>query len=314
MKFHTDIQISKASQPIEHSEKILMLGSCFAENMEEKFANSGFRVCCNPFGTLYNPLSIAACLQSLIDEKHFSAEDLHFSGGQYHSMLHHGRFSSADADECLGMVNESIRQGRMALQEADRLIITWGTAWVYEMEGKIVGNCHKLPASCFLRRRLTIEEIIRTCSTLFQHPLLREKKVLITVSPIRHIKDGLHENQLSKATLLLAADQLVQQANWTYFPAYELMLDELRDYRFYAADMVHPSPVAIDYVWERFAETQFSENAQIAAKECEPYFLSLAHRPLHPESAVYQQFRKQMEARKLALSKKYPYLHFEEKQ
>ena len=313
MKFFTDIQIGKSSEPIEHSEQILMLGSCFVENMEAKFANGGFRVCCNPFGTLYNPMSIAACLQSLLDGKHFSEEDLFFSGGLYHSMLHHGKFSSADAEDCLGMVNESIDKGRMALLEADRLILTWGTAWVYEMEGQIVGNCHKLPASCFLRRRLAIEEIIRTYSILFQHPLMRQKKVLITISPIRHIKDGLHENQLSKATLLLAAEQLVQQENWTYFPAYELMLDELRDYRFYAADMVHPSPVAIDYVWERFAQTQLSPNAQLAVKECEPYFLSLAHRPLHPDSTVYQQFIKQMQDRKQALSEKYPYLHFEEK-
>ena len=310
MKFHTDIQIDKASQPIEHSEKILMLGSCFVENMEAKFANGGFRVCCNPFGTLYNPMSIALCLQSLLDGKHFSEAELLYSDGLYHSMLHHGRFSSANAADGLRMVNESIDKGRKALLEADRLIITWGTTWVYEMDGKIVGNCHKLPASRFLRRRLTIEEIVSTYSSLFQHPILQQKKVVITVSPIRHIKDGLHENQLSKATLLLAAEQLVQQANWTYFPAYELMLDELRDYRFYAADMVHPSPVAIDYIWERFSETQLSQKAQVAVKECEPYFLSLAHRPLHPDSAVYQQFLKQMTARKQALLEKYPYLHF----
>lgn len=311
MKFHTDIAIGKASQPIEHSEQILMLGSCFVENMEAKFANGGFRVYCNPFGTLYNPMSIALCLQSLLDGKHFSEDDLRFSGGLFHSMLHHGKFSSANPADCLRMVNESIDKGRLALLEADRVILTWGTAWVYEMEGQIVGNCHKMPASCFIRRRLSIEEISSTYSTLFQHPIMRQKKVLITISPIRHIKDGLHENQLSKATLLLAAEQLVKQADWTYFPAYELMLDELRDYRFYATDMVHPSPVAVDYIWERFADTQLSQKAQLAVKECEPYFLSLAHRPLHPDSAVYQQFLNQMNARKKALSEKYPYLHFE---
>ena len=311
MKFHTDIQIGKASQPIEHSEQILMLGSCFVENMVAKFANGGFRVCCNPFGTLYNPMSIALCLQSLLDGKHFSEDDLRFSGGLFHSMLHHGKFSSANPADCLRMVNESIDKGRKALLEADRVILTWGTAWVYEMEGQIVGNCHKMPASCFIRRRLTIEEIVSTCSTLFQHPIMRQKKVLITISPIRHIKDGLHENQLSKATLLLAAEQLVKQADWTYFPAYELMLDELRDYRFYATEMVHPSAVGVDYIWERFADTQLSQHAQLAVKECEPYFLSLAHRPLHPDSAVYQQFINQMNVRKKALSEKYPYLHFE---
>ena len=219
-----------------------MLGSCFSDEIGEQMKQRYLPVTCNPFGTLYNPLSIAQALTmkdmpALVEHE-----------GLWHSMAHHGSFSMADKNEAFKAVRGSIETMQKALAEATVVIVTFGTAWVYEMNGAVVGNCHKLPESAFSRRRLTVEEIVAAWQPILEkYP---DKHWLFTVSPIRHIKDGLHENQLSKATLLQAVEQLGD-----YFPSYEIMLDELRDYRFYADDLVHPSTLAVNYIWERFVDT-----------------------------------------------------------
>lgn len=308
MNLHTEVHITPSSRPLRHHDRILMLGSCFAENIAVKLQNGGFRCTSNPFGVLYNPMSISACLNRLLSNEPFTEADLTEYGGLYHSMLHHGSFSAAAPRECLQRLNDALQIGHRALQEADVIIITWGTAWIYEMEGRIVANCHKMPASCFTRRRLTGEEIAEHYRQLLALPQMQGKQIILTVSPIRHIKDGLHENQLSKATLLLAADQLTREAGCTYFPSYEIQLDELRDYRFYADDMLHPSAVAVDYIWEQFARTQLSEEARQAAAECEAYMRARAHRPLHPDDPACLRFAESLEQKRQALLRKYPYL------
>ena len=228
-----------------------MLGSCFSDEIGEQMQRRYLNVTCNPFGTLYNPLSIAQALQMT------EVPQLVEHDGLWHSMVHHGSFSRADQHEAKQAIRASIETMQQTLKEATVVIVTFGTAWVYEKDGKIVGNCHKLPESCFTRRRLSVEEIVAAWRPILdRYP---DKHWLFTVSPIRHIKDGLHENQLSKATLLMAVEQLSslegRSGGVLYFPSYEILLDELRDYRFYADDLVHPSSLAVNYIWERFVDT-----------------------------------------------------------
>ena len=219
-----------------------MLGSCFSDEIGEQMQQRYLHVSCNPFGTLYNPLSIANAINMT------EVPELIEHEGLWHAMSHHGSFSRAEKDEAIEVVRGSIQTMQQALKEATVVIVTFGTSWVYEKNGAIVGNCHKLPESCFTRRRLTLDEIVEAWKPILER--YSDKRWLFTVSPIRHIKDGLHENQLSKATLLQAVEQLGD-----YFPSYEIMLDELRDYRFYADDLVHPSSLAVNYIWERFVDT-----------------------------------------------------------
>ena len=252
MKLQTIVDIQPSAWKIGYEDRILMVGSCFSDEIGAQMQERYLHVTCNPFGTLYNPLSIAQALT--MTEMPVLVEH----EGLWHSMAHHGAFSRADKNEAEQAIRGSIETMQQALQEATVVIVTFGTAWVYEQDGAIVGNCHKLPESCFTRRRLTVEEIVDVWKPILEcYP---DKRWLFTVSPIRHIRDGLHENQLSKATLLQAVEQLVlhsypSPATRRYFPSYEIMLDELRDYRFYADDLVHPSSLAVNYIWERFVDT-----------------------------------------------------------
>ena len=254
MKLQTVVDIPASPWKIGYEDKILLVGSCFSDEVGEQMAQRYLHVTSNPFGTLYNPLSIAQAinLPSSISNLQLVEHD-----GLWHSMAHHGSCSRADKDEAEKAVRASIATMQQALAEATVVIVTFGTAWVYEMDGIVVGNCHKLPADRFTRRRLSVEEIVAAWQPILaQYP---DKHWIFTVSPIRHIKDGLHENQLSKATLLQSIEQLIQSVNQSsnrqYFPSYEILLDELRDYRFYADDLVHPSSMAVNYVWERFVDT-----------------------------------------------------------
>ena len=252
MKLQTIVDIAPSNWKIGYEDTILMLGSCFSDEIGEQIQQRYLNVTCNPFGTLYNPLSIAQALQMT------EVPELVAHEGLWHAMSHHGSFSRADQHEAEQAVRASIDTMQQALKDATVIIVTFGTAWVYEKDGQIVGNCHKLPESCFTRRRLTVEEIVAAWRPILdRYP---DKYWLFTVSPIRHIRDGLHENQLSKATLLQAVEQIVlhsypSPATRRYFPSYEIMLDELRDYRFYADDLVHPSSLAVNYIWERFVDT-----------------------------------------------------------
>ena len=231
MKLQTIVDINPSEWKIGYEDKILMLGSCFSDEIGEQMKQRFLPVTCNPFGTLYNPLSIANAINYKLQITNYELPLVEYDG-LWHSMAHHGSFSRATKEETEEAVKASVEQMRQALAEATVVIVTFGTAWVYEMNGEVVGNCHKLPAETFTRRRLTEEEIVAAWQPIIAaYP---DKHWLFTVSPIRHIKDGLHENQLSKATLLMAIDQMVH-GKWTngklhYFPSYEIVLDELRDY------------------------------------------------------------------------------------
>ena len=259
MKLQTVVDIPASPWKIGYEDRILMVGSCFSDEIGEQMKQRYLSVTCNPFGTLYNPLSIANAINYKSEIlNHQSPIPLIFNEGLWHSMAHHGAFSRPTKEEAEAAVLASVEAMQQALDEATVVIVTFGTAWGYEMNGEVVGNCHKLPADRFTRRRLTVDEIVAAWQPIVER--YSDKHWLFTVSPIRHIKDGLHENQLSKATLLQAVEALVKYENvemgkCQYFPSYEIVLDELRDYRFYADDLVHPSSMAVQYIWERFVDT-----------------------------------------------------------
>lgn len=296
MDFSTRIDIPKGAFLFSYNDRILLLGSCFAENIGNKLTENKFKTDINPFGTLYNPASVAMAIRRLMQPEMFTGSDLFRHGGCYHSFAHHSRFSSPSETECLERINNRLSGSSAFLQEATRLVVTLGTAYVYRLKssGQVVANCHKLPEKQFDRSLLPVETIVADWQNLLsdvwrQNPAL---KVLFTVSPIRHWKDGAHGNQLSKATLLLAVDRLQQAflGQIGYFPAYELMMDELRDYRFYADDMLHPSVLAIEYIWQRFIESQLSAEASGCLKEWQEIRKAILHKPFQPRSEGYRQF------------------------
>ena len=253
MKLQTIVDIPASPWKVGYEDKILMLGSCFSDEIGEQMKQRYLHVTCNPFGTLYNPLSIAQAINYKSQITNYELPLVEYDG-LWHSMAHHGSFSRATKEEAEEAVTDSNETMQRALSEATVVIVTFGTAWVYEMNGEVVANCHKMPDSWFSRRRLSVEEIVATWKPILEQ--YQDKHWIFTVSPIRHIKDGLHENQLSKATLLMAVEAISHQHSAvSYFPSYEILLDELRDYRFYADDLVHPSSLAVKYIWERFVDT-----------------------------------------------------------
>ena len=317
MKLLTPVERPALRPSIGYAHRLMLMGSCFAAHIGARLQEARFRCDANPYGVLYNPLSISAALRQMLAGKVYAAADLYPHQGLWHSPMHHGDFSAATPDEALRRINSRLVPASAALPALDFLLLTWGTAWVYEDRetGLVAGNCHKLPETRFLRRRLAVDEIVEDAASLFDS-LWRQRaslQVVLTVSPIRHVRDGLHDNQLSKATLLLAADRLCAAfpGRVFYFPAYELLQDELRDYRFYADDLVHPSPLAVRYVWERFAQWCLSPEAVRLMAEVEDVRKALAHRPLHPESEEYKRFLGQIVLKMERLNGKYPYFDFQ---
>ena len=273
MELQTIVQIGKPGFRLDYATRILMAGSCFVENIGERMRGLQFDVDVNPCGIVYNPLSVADTLDLLLE----------------------GR---ALAEECLRKINGRLEESARRLAGTDVLVVTWGTAWVYmrKGDGRLVSNCHKFPAADFDRRRLEVEEIVECYAALFRRlqALCPGLRVLFTVSPIRHWKDGAHGNQLSKAILLLAADRLVQAYDFvSYFPSYEIVMDELRDYRFYAPDMLHISEQGVDYIWERFRDLYFTPEARAVMCEVEKCNKILAHRPAYPDSEETVRLRRE---------------------
>lgn len=311
--FQTKVEIPKTELTINYENHIMTFGSCFAENIGYKMKDVYFETLINPFGVLYNPVSISNGLRLLLENMQFAENDLFQHRGLWNSFAHSGMFSAMTPKATLEKINEKCRLATSFLSKTDFLLITFGTAWVYEerKSGRVVSNCHKLPANQFNRRRLTVEEIIEDYSLLINQ--LTDKfsniQLIISVSPIRHWKDGAHENNVSKSTLLLAIEAVQKQfKNVHYFPAYEIQLDELRDYRFYAPDMFHPSEVAVDYIWKRFSETYFDEVTTKMKKEFEQLQNDLLHRPLFPETDEFHFFQESIKKRKSRLIADFPFL------
>ncbi len=311
--FRTTIDIKPYSFRLDYQSNILTLGSCFSENMGLKMKNVFFKTEINPFGVLYNPVSILNSINLLLENKRFTTSDIFEYKSLWHSFAHSSLFSDISSEACLSKINERIESASEFMKNTDVLLITFGTAWVFtdKESGRVVSNCHKLPSGKFNRRRLTVDEITMGYSDLLTKlkALYPNLNVVFSVSPIRHWKDGAHENTISKSTLLLAVDALQNQFdNVHYFPAYELLIDELRDYRFYASDMLHPSDVAVEYIWTKFSASVFSDETLQLKKKLEQLAADSAHRPLHPSSPEYVLFKENAEKRKNEILQKYPFL------
>ena len=290
MKFRTEIEIAPLGTKIGYENRILALGSCFAKHIAGRLAQAKFRVTANPSGILFNPLSIAAALRSYAGEKPVRHSELGFDGELWFHYGFHGSFSAPEADQALAAMNAARKSGAEALRAADRIVLTFGTAWVYEHDGAVVANCHRRPAAEFTRRRLGVDEIVTAFADLMAGPL-GGREVILTVSPVRHLGDSLAGNAVSKAALRLAAEELAERfPDVHYFPAYEILNDDLRDYRFYADDLVHPSPQAVEYVWEKFSATVLSEQARRLLPDVRHIVVAAAHRPRNPQSATYREF------------------------
>jgi hypothetical protein len=294
-----------------------MIGSCFATNIGEKLEALKFDILLNPFGILFNPLSIAASLKRIVENKPFAEQELIFHHEMWHSLAHHGKFSHTDKTQCLENINSSLAEAHKRILKSKFLIMTFGTAWVYfyKKTGSVVANCHQLPSSEFDRQLISIEEVY---TNVFDSLSLIKKvnpdiQFIFTVSPVRHLADGAHANQLSKATLLLAISQLCKTFGAQYFPAYEIILDELRDYRFFADDMAHPSPLAVDYVFERFAETYFNKETHQLNLRIDEINKAINHRPVNENSIAHGKFKEVMLKKIADVEKAHPHLDFSEK-
>ena len=282
--FRTPVQVIKVPELITPKDRVLFMGSCFAGNMGKFMSEAKFPVLINPFGVLYNPTSIADAFTSLIENTTQTNEELFFSNGLWHSFLHHGLFSHPSPIETIEKIQDSTSQGHNFLKKARFLVITFGTSYVYEHKKlqKVVANCHKFPDSHFSRYRLEPEEIIEAYKDLIVK--LRvfnpDLNIIFSVSPIRHLRDGAHENQVSKSVLLLAVEKLTTlfEKAW-YFPAYEIVLDELRDYRFYDEAMTHPNEVAVKYIWNKFMEATFTHQSKDYYQEIQKIIRARNHQP-----------------------------------
>ena len=319
MDFTTPVELPKNEFGITHKSRIILAGSCFASNIGNRLEERKFNIEVNPFGVLYNPLSIATMLERVADGRLFdsSSPEIFEHNGQWHSILHHGDFSRSSREELIEHLNSRIVKANGKANGCDAVFITFGTAYTYFLasDGTVAGNCHKLPGKMFTRRLLDIEEIVSSISAVIEKykALNSGIKFIFTVSPIRHLRDGAHDNQKSKSTLLLAIDKIMQlyPEEALYFPAYEIVLDELRDYRYYADDMVHPSNMAVEYIWERFVECYFNKETVALCNDVEDIVRGLKHRPFDAASEGYRKFIGNLIEKIEAIKGKHPYLDFE---
>jgi len=343
MDIFTHIDIPKSSVQLTHQHKIMLLGSCFADNIGALLRHDKFDVMVNPFGTLYNPASIAVHLWRCISQKEYtpSSPEVFCSQGPvcentansgfFFSWLHHSSFSASTEEELCQRIQAAQEAASRRLREADWLIVTFGSSYIYRLKetGMLVANCHKQPDVLFSRTRLPACDIADQWTPLLEmlHSINPRLRVLFTVSPIRHRRDGFHQNQLSKAELLLAIDQILATVNrnpfpsevnpesrycvTSYFPSYEILMDELRDYRFYADDMLHPSSLAVDYIYERFADTYINKEEQQLSKQCRDIHVALAHRPIHPEDPSRLQFVEKIIQKIQHIQSLHPYINWD---
>lgn len=310
MIFRTEINPIKSLQTILHKDKISLIGSCFTENIGSKLSENGFNIDINPFGIIYNPISISECIRRVANKDFLNSSDLIKVEGFWKSYSHHGDFRSENQNTCLQIINQRIESSHTILNNSKYLIITLGTAWIYtHLESqRIMGNCHKIPSNFFEKKLLNINEIVeklgQSIKLFLDNSNLENKKVIITISPIRHWKDGYRENQISKSILHLATQELCLQDNRIeYFPSYEIVMDDLRDYRFYESDMLHPSTLAIDYIWEKFVNTYFNINTIELCKRFEHLNKMKNHRPFNPNTDSYRKHLEKIEQLEKELKK-----------
>ena len=313
--FRTIVSPLKNRGLIDHHHKIMMVGSCFSDNIGKRLQESCFNVNINPFGTLYNPASIACAINAIIKNSIFSIDNLfkHPEDNRWHSFMHHSSFSSIDKHQMLEKINEKINEAHDSLKQASAIIITFGSAWVYKLKSnnQVVSNCHKLPQSTFNRILLSISEIVESWTEIITalNSYNDKIKIIFTISPIRHKGDGLHGNQVSKSILHVAINELItHNDSLIYFPAYEIMNDDLRDYRFYASDMLHPSDIAIEYIYNLFSQSFMTEETISIASECEKFTRRLNHKIMSDDIEAINRSQNATNEIGVKLYNKYPFL------
>lgn len=313
IKLRTDWKLEPGGSLIDHRSKILLIGSCFSEHISDKLKFSGFDVFENPHGILFHPLAIERAVSDCLQQTQYKQEDLVFNGEVWTSLNHHGRFNNPDPQVVLDSINASIREAHIFLSSASHLVLTLGTSWAYRHIEKesLVANCHKIPQKEFKKELLSYEEILasleRTVSRV--RKVNPEVDIILTVSPVRHTKDGMVENTLSKARLHESVHQLTaEKDDVSYFPAYELMMDDLRDYRFYKSDLIHPNETAVEYIWERFIESWVDPSASQLMQEAQSIHRALKHKPLQASSGKHREFQEKIERQIRELEGKHPAL------
>lgn len=321
MQFTTKIPISKSDNPIDYNSKIISLGSCFAENMGKKLDYFKFQNSTNPFGIIFNPVSIEKLVNRMVNKIKFTESDIFFHNERWHCFEVHSELSDSNKEAFLNKLNALVSENHIQISKATHFQITYGTSWVYRKtdSNEIVANCHKVPQNQFVKEILSIETIEKS----IQNTIALIQKInpncnfIFTISPVRHIKDGFVENQVSKAHLIAAVHQVITNCNpersrgtFNYFPSFELQMDELRDYRFYAEDLLHPNQTAIDYIWERFCESNITSDCFTLMDEIATIQKGLAHRPFNSNSENHQKFLANLTQKINKLQESLPRLKF----
>lgn len=317
MNFLTQIPIKKEERnPINYDSKLLLIGSCFSENIGEKLSYYKFQSKQNPFGILFHPKAIEHLVTNAINEKKYTEKDLIFQNERWHCLDAHSSLSSVNKGDLLGNLNAALVTTKEQLEEATHVIITLGTSWVYRFieTDAIVANCHKIPQKKFLKELLSVDEVSEILEgiTILIKSINSSVNIIFTVSPIRHLKDGFVENTQSKSHLIAGIHNVVNHRNGMhYFPSYEIMIDELRDYRFYNEDMIHPNKTAVNYIWNKFSSTWFNEESQKIMQEIETIQKGISHRPFNENSEQHQKFLKNLDLKINKIKSKLPFITFQ---
>jgi len=316
LKLQTIIPLEKQSiNCIDYQSNILLFGSCFAENIGQEIAYYKFRNYQNPFGVLFNPIAIERLISFAVEKKTYIESDIFFYNERWHCFDAHSDLSASSKEELLQNLNNRLQKTYLELKNTTHIIITLGTAWVYKRlkANKIVANCHKVPQKQFSKELLSVEDIKNSLNTIISSiKTINDKaSIIFTVSPVRHLKDGFVENQQSKAHLITAVQELLKASDKLYyFPAYELMMDELRDYRFYKEDLIHPNKTAIKYIWQKFKEVWIASEAYPVMEEVEAIQKGLSHKPFNEKSETHQIFIKKLSENQKDLEKRFPFITF----
>ena len=318
MKLQTHIPLQQAKNQIDYQNRLLLLGSCFSENIGNKLDYFKFQSLQNPFGILFHPLAIEKLISRAIKKEAYTEKDVFFLNERWHCFDAHSDLSHPSKEKLLQTLNSALEATLAQLQIATHVFITLGTAWVYKNinTNSVVANCHKVPQKDFSKELLSVDEIQKSLENIIQkiQTINPNVQMVFTVSPVRHLKDGFVENQRSKAHLISAIHSLLsfraESRKEDYFPSYEIMMDELRDYRFYEADMIHPNQVAIDYIFEKFKLVYISEKDFAVMDKVEAIQKGLQHRSFNDDSVEHQKFLKSLDTKILYLQKEYPFMKF----
>ncbi len=321
MKFRFEFEIKKPTQFITHHDRLLLIGSCFTENIGEKLKKYKFNVLENPNGILFNPVSVAEAITSYICNDRITEADLFYLNEGWHSWKHHSRYSGITQEEAIEKINTSTANAHQYLKQADCLMITLGSSWIYSLTekavnakpGAVAANNHKAPADWFHRRLMTTEEVLQVLDNMIHRLFLfnPDLRIIFTISPVRHLREGVVENNRSKAVLIQAVHHLVDKFDKLYyFPAYELVIDDLRDYRFYSEDLVHPNYFATQYVWEKFMSSCMDETTRSLITEIHSINLAYHHRAFNPSSEQHKKFLESYHQKTNSLQEQFPFLDF----